>query len=77
MTLNGWLHIITPMTKLLSVLNSQRHRHLKQENNKAVLDKAHGRKDQAPGNFVKGSELDVADISQFGAPVAVCSQFST
>ena len=64
------------MTKLLSVLNSQRHRHLKQENIKAVADKAHGRKDQALGDNVKTAELEVADLSQFGVPVAVCSQFS-
>ena len=65
------------MTKLLSVLNRQRHRDLKQENIKAVSDKAHGRKDQAHGNNLKASELSVTDISQFGVPVAVCSQFSS
>ena len=63
------------MTKL-PILNSQRHRHLKQENIKAQLDKAHGRKDQALGGYVKAIELDVADMAQFGVPVAVCSQFS-
>lgn len=64
------------MKKLLSVINSQRHRHLRQENIKSELDKAHGRKNQTQDNYVKVSELDVVDIAQFGVPVAVCSQFA-